>query len=148
MNMLALTPLAEAFAVIKGAPTLQQVQAVQSRVLELGGDTQGPPVDHFFGDGIYGRMMLIPPGIFLVGKIHRKAGITVQLYGDCEVTGADMEPLRITGARVWESPAGTKRMIRAHMPSLWIALHATNETDPDAIEADLIVPENLLENPS
>lgn len=138
----------QAFQSIESAPTREQVVAVQDRLLAAGCDTQGPPVDHFFGDGLYGRMMLIPPGQFLIGKTHRKAGITVQLYGDCEVTAPGMAPERITGPRVWESPAGAKRMIFAHEPSLWIALHATDETDLDAIEADLIVPENLLEKPS
>ena len=138
----------QAFAQIDGAPTREQVAAVQDRLLAAGCDTKGPPVEHFFGDGLYGRMMEIPPGVFLIGKTHRKSGITVQLYGDTEVTAPGVEPLRITGARVWESPAGTKRMIYAHEPSLWIALHATDETDLEAIEADLIVPENLLENPT
>lgn len=138
----------QAFASIKSAPTREQVAAVQDRLLAAGCDTQGPPVEHFFGDGLYGRMMLIPPGQFLIGKTHRKSGITVQLYGDTEVTAPGVEPLRLVGPRVWESPAGTKRMIFAHEPSLWIALHATEETDLDAIEADLIEPENLLENPS
>lgn len=143
MNDLKL-PL-QAFASIHGAPTREQISAVQARLLAAGCDTLGPPVEHFFGDGIYGRMMEIPARQFLIGKTHRKAGITVQVYGDTEVTAPGVEPMRITGHRVWESGAGTKRMIYAHVPSLWIALHATNETDMDAIEADLIVPDNMLE---
>lgn len=147
MNDSPLTMAVQAFAAIQGAPSREQVTAVQDRLLAAGADTSGPPVQHFFGDGLYGRMMEIPPGVFLIGKTHRKSGITVQLYGDTEVTAPGVEPLRIVGARVWESPAGTKRMIFAHVPSLWIALHATNETDLEAIEADLIVPENMLEKP-
>lgn len=148
MNVSSIAKAVQAFQCIDGAPSREQVHAVQSRLLAAGADTQGPPVQHFFGDGLYGRMMEIPPGVFLVGKTHRKSGITVQLYGDTEVTAPGVEPLRIVGPWVWESPAGTKRMIYAHVPSLWIALHATNESDLVAIEADLIVPENLLENPS
>jgi hypothetical protein len=135
----------QAMASISGAPTLTQLQQAQDVLRAAGGDTVGPEVKHFFGDGLYGRMMEIPAGVLLIGKIHRKAGITVQLYGDTEVTSPGQPPQRITGPRVWESPGGTKRMIYAHVPSLWIALHATDETDMGAVEADLIVPE---ENPS
>lgn len=141
------TGMVEAFASIGGAPSREQITAVQDRLLAAGCDTKGPPVEHFFGDGLYGRLMEIPPGYFLIGKTHRKSGITVQLYGDTEVTSPGVEPRRIVGSQVWESPAGTKRMIYAHIPSLWIAIHATEETEMDAIEADLIVPENLLEKP-
>lgn len=139
--MSEITKGVQALVSITQAPTTEQLRALQDRMLSMGGDTEGPQVEHFFGDGLYGRFMEIPPGVLLVGKMHRKAGITVQLYGDCEYTTPGKAPERITGYKVWQSDAGAKRVIFAHEPTGWLALHATNETDMDKVEADLIVPE-------
>ena len=143
--MSGMTPLPTVLTLIDPNPTMDQLQALQRRMIELGGDTVGPAVEHFFADGLYGRRLKIPAGTLLMGKLQRKSNITIQLYGDIEVT-TDSGPKRIVGHSVFTAPEMTKRIGWTHMETVWLTVHATTETDIEKIEQDLIIPEwDLIE---
>lgn len=132
-------------SMIDRVPTPEQLQALQARMIEMGGDRSGPQVEHFFADGLYGRKLLIPAGTLLMGKRQRRSNITTQIYGDIEVT-TDDGPRRIVGQASFVAPGNTKRLGVTHADTLWITVHHTYETDISKIEADLIEPEfDLIE---
>lgn len=141
--MSTLTTPCTVLSLIDRIPTPTQLQALQQRMIEMGGDLHGPEVESLFADGVYGRKLVIPAGILLMGKLQRKANITVQLYGDIEVT-TDSGPKRMVGQHVFRAPAMTKRIGWTHAETAWITFHATEETDMALVEADLIVPETAL----
>jgi hypothetical protein len=141
--MSEMTPMPTVLSEIDPNPTMEQLQALQQRMIGMGGDLIGPEVENFFADGVYGRKLVIPAGILLMGKLQRKANITVQLYGDIEVT-TDHGPKRLVGQHVFRAPAMTKRIGWTHAETAWVTFHATEETDMALVEDDLIVPESAM----
>lgn len=138
-----IVPLPCVLTAVGNDPTMEQLQRLQQRMIELGGDLHGPEPQHFFADGVYGRKLVIPAGVLLMGKMQRKANITVQLYGDIEVT-TDNGPRRIVGQSVFRAPPMTKRLGWTHAETAWITFHATDQTDILMVEQELIVPESAM----
>jgi hypothetical protein len=124
-------------------PTHAQLQLLKQRMIEMGGDLHGPEPQHFFADGVYGRKLVIPANILLLGKVQRKANITVQLYGDIEVT-TDDGPKRLVGQHVFRAPPMTERVGWTHAETAWMTFHATDQTDILMVEQELIVPESAM----
>jgi hypothetical protein len=96
------------------------------------------PLQHHFSTGLYARQITIPPGMVLVGKIHKHPHINI-VNGDISVVTED-GIRRITGFAVIESPAGVKRAGYTHAETVWITVHATEETDLEKIEEHFIAP--------
>lgn len=96
------------------------------------------PVDHIFAPGIYCRQLKIPKGILLTGKIHKTKHLNILLKGKMKVL-IDSELRVIDAPFIVVSPPGTKRIAEALEDCIWLTVHATNETDVDRLEADLVV---------
>lgn len=101
------------------------------------------PVDEMFADGLYARKYAMPEGQMAVTKTHRKKHFIV-VVGDCTIW-TDEAMKRLSGFHCFITHPGTKRVILAHADTVFITFHATQETDPAAIEAELIEPEDLFE---
>ena len=97
---------------------------------------------HHFSRGIYARQMFIPKGTILTGKLHKHNHLNVMLYGDIEIATEDGSK-RMTEPCMFESKAGTKRAGFAHEDTVWITIHATEETDIEKIEANEIAEDPL-----
>ena len=138
--MSALTPKPTLLAHIEGQPTPEQLAALQARMADMGGNTFGPTPEHLFADGVYGRKVVIPGGWVLLGRLQRKANLTIQLYGDCEIIGEN-GPQRIVGTQVFRVPPMVKRLMVTHAETCWLTVHATEETDMAKVEDELIVTE-------
>ena len=98
-------------------------------------------IEHIFSRGVYARKMLIPKGTILTGKMHKHKHLNIMLYGDIEIA-TDEGTKRINKPCIFESKAGTKRAGFAHEETVWITIHATEETDIEKIEAN-----EIAENP-
>jgi hypothetical protein len=98
-------------------------------------------IEHIFSRGVYARKMLIPKGTILTGKMHKHKHLNIMLYGDIEIA-TDEGTKRINKPCIFESKAGTKRAGFAHEETVWITIHATEETDIKKIEAN-----EIAENP-
>jgi hypothetical protein len=97
---------------------------------------------HFFAPGVYGRQMLIPAGMCVVGKIHKHAHINVITKGVIKVVtefGVDI----YTGPRTWVSESGTKRAVYALEDTVWLTIHANpdDSTDIRELEEQVIAPD-------
>ena len=107
----------------------------------------GRPIElevlHHFAPGIYARELRIPKGVLLTGKVHKTEHMNILAVGRIEIANMG-ESKEMTGPYVFTSPAGTKRAGYAHEDSVWITIHATEETDLKKLESDL-VSERLLE---
>jgi hypothetical protein len=95
------------------------------------------PVYHHFSKGVYARELRIPKGHVVVGKIHKYQNLNILAQGDITVVTED-GPLRIKAPAVVVSPPGVKRVGYAHEDTVWICVHATEQTDLDAIEEEVI----------
>lgn len=98
-----------------------------------------PPV-HRFSKGLYAREIFIPKGTILVGKIHRYESLNILSQGEITVL-TEHGAMRVRAPYTVVSPPGTKRVGYAHEDCVWTTVHATDETDLDKLEAELIVPD-------
>lgn len=92
---------------------------------------------HHFSDGVYARELLIPKGSVIVGKIHRYAHLNFLMKGDISVL-TEHGIRRIHAPAVIASAPGIKRAGYAHEDTIWITVHATEETDLGKIEDQVI----------
>lgn len=120
-------------------PTLEQIQRFE-RVL-----AEAPQAEHFtghyFADGVYGRALLIQAGTALTGKMHRQRHLNFLMQGTIRVwTEEGMKTLE--APQIIVSEPGTKRVGYAITDVIWVTVHATDKTDLDEIEAEVIIPED------
>jgi hypothetical protein len=104
--------------------------------------------EHYFAPGIYLRSLFIPAGTVLTGKIHRYETMNILVFGTIRVVNtSDGEMREVTGPRVFNSPAGTKKAGYAVTDCLFMNVHPTESQDLKEIEAEMIAPsfEDLLE---
>ncbi len=94
------------------------------------------PLEHIFGDGIYIRKITMPKGMLVTSKLHKTTHPYFVMRGVVDVL-TDKGTVRIVGPHHGITQAGTKRLLYVHEETVWITVHATNETDIDKIEAEL-----------
>lgn len=92
---------------------------------------------HHFGGGVYAKETRIPAGLCLQQHIHAHDHLSILAEGVVEVT--------VDGrAQCYRSPAaitiaaGKSHQVKALVNSVWYCVHATEETDPDKVDAVLI----------
>lgn len=129
-----------ALAALPNVPTLAMIHRLEDALFA------GPTIDmdaltsHHFADGLYGRELFIPAGTVLTGKMHKGRHLNVLAKGDITVwTEQGMK--RLQAPAVIVSEAGTKRVGYAHTDTVWITVHASEETDLARLEEQLIEPE-------
>ncbi len=101
-------------------------------------------LEHEFIPGAYARSLWRPAGTLIVGKRHRHPCFTFLLSG--HLTIWEFGGIReLVAPAFFVSPAGSKKITFARMDSQLVTVHATNETDLDRLETELIIPEALVE---
>ena len=88
---------------------------------------------HVFAQGIYARGILIPKGTILTGKVHKQDDLQIMVYGDILVKTEAGEK-RLQGFSMFSSRAGYQQIGCALEDTLWVTVHATEETDLDRLE--------------
>ena len=95
------------------------------------------PVKHSFADGCYIREIFNPAGELLVTKIHKKKHPFFLMKGKMSI-------LTESGVQHLEGPhhgitePGTKRIIYTHTDCVFITVHATDKTNVEEIEQEVI----------
>jgi len=102
------------------------------------GDSDLCPLTHTFAEGIYVREIFIPAGTIVVGKIHKYEHPNFLLRGSVIVVTEEGGSEHLVAPLSLISPAGTKRVVVALEDTVWVTVHATTLTDPQAIEAEII----------
>jgi len=121
---------------------LELMQKDRDVVLELEAEMRKFPqveleVRHHFSPGIYARELHIPAGVMLTGKIHRHEVLNIVSQGRLSVyKNGRLE--EIEGPCTFLSSRGTKRAGYVHEYTIWTTVHATNETDLDLLEEEII----------
>ena len=93
--------------------------------------------EHFFSPGIYTRVLHIPKGCMLTGKIHKEPILNIMLKGDISVLLGD-NVVRVVAPFMCVSPAGSKKIGYAHEDTIWVGCHGTDETDVAKIESRFV----------
>lgn len=125
---------------------LNSIFAMQ-KILEDTHEYVEMPLRHFFAPHICLREITMPAGTFVVGKMHKTEHLNIIVKGDVSVMGADGVPIRYTAVDhpvVFVSYPGVKKVLYNHEDTVWMVPHITEETDLEKIEADVILPDNVL----
>lgn len=120
------------FLVPHPAPMQQQIEQFEADVLARLPPAE-MPLEHLFSEGIYARKILIPAGVMATGRVHRFRALNVLISGEI----SDMTPhgiVRHIGPKVWVGDPGVKRLLYAHTDTIWMTVHATDETDPEEVK--------------
>jgi len=99
------------------------------------------PTDHYFTNGMYARRMMAKAGTVIVGKVHKAPHFFIVASGVIAVTTDDGVKHLNAGDILCATP-GTKRAGVAITDVVIINVHHSNETDLDALEAELIEPDD------
>lgn len=101
------------------------------------------PVHHDFSTpGLYRRWMFVPAGTIVVGKIHKHRNLFTMAAGECEFRG-DGTRKRLVAPQAWISEPGVQRAVVAITDCVFAAVHVTDSTDPNEIEAEFIAQDAL-----
>jgi hypothetical protein len=115
-------------------PVLQLEDAIASELVLV-----DLPVEHFFSDGLYARQLLIPKGVVLTGKAHKRDHLNFLLKGKIAVM-ADKGVQVLDAPAIIPSFAGVKRAGYAIEESIWVTVHATDTTELVELEEELVEP--------
>ena len=128
-------------------PTRDKIVQLESAIKSIPGSMNSKELEekyneHHFAPGVYGRAMLIPAGMCVVGKIHNHAHINVITRGIIRVVTEFGEDT-YTGPKIWVSEPGTKRAVFALEDTEWLTIHAnpTDTQDIGVIEDFVIAPD-------
>lgn len=116
-----------------------RVTDLETRVRQLPGvvGREAFPLKHVFGDGLYMREITMPAGYFIISEIHKYEHPFFVLTGECSVA-TEQGIARIKAPYWGVTPRGTKRVLFIHKETVWVTVHATEETDLKKIEAEVI----------
>lgn len=94
-------------------------------------------LEHTFGDGLYTRKIFMNKGDVIVSKIHKTTHPYFVLLGECLVWDGEKR-VRIKAPYHGITKAGTKRVLFILEDCVWATVHATEETDLEKIEEQII----------
>jgi hypothetical protein len=95
------------------------------------------PVHHHFGPGVYIREVVLPTGAYVIGHRHKTPHINIMLEGRITLIGQDGGHTELTAPQTFVSGAGRK-IAYIHETVRWQNVYATDETDVETLEAQLL----------
>lgn len=96
------------------------------------------PVTSYFAPGLYARELFIPKGTVLTGKIHKFANLSIMSAGALKLFMEDGSTPIVRAPFTYVAEPGTRRAALALEDTVWTVVHATEETDVDEIEKQVI----------
>ena len=115
------------------------VQQLQGELSEL--EQSDFPVTHHFAPNVYARQMDAKAGTLVISKMHATEHLNFLMKGSLTIMTEDgIQSLQAPA--IIKSKAGTKRVGYFHEDTTWVTVHPTEETDLDAIENLVIVPQD------
>jgi quercetin dioxygenase-like cupin family protein len=98
-------------------------------------------VEHFFSDGVYSRKMVIPKGTQVPTHKHKFNHMSIVASGKVQVT-VDGQTKEYVGPTQIEIKKDQVHTVYALEETVWFCVHATNVTDADEIDHELIIGED------
>jgi len=120
----AVTQLEEKFKKIEGALVGEEMNKYN-------------PLKHTFCEGYYVREISARANQFIISKIHKFDHPYFLMKGECCVM-TEEGPVRIKAPYYGITKAGTKRVVYVNSDMVWVTVHATENTDLDTIEEEII----------
>ena len=122
--------------VTPSTPMRNKVELLQQELLKL--PQYEPQTDHYFHGGMYCRKVFRHAGVLVVGKVHKKEHFYLILSGTVQITDGDGNAEEFTGPHLFLSKPGTKRAVYAITDAVTMTFHATDATDIEQAESQLV----------
>lgn len=98
--------------------------------------TQMEPVHHF-SKGMYIRELTLPAEQFIVSKLHKTEHMCILGQGEVSIwRGGGL--VKLTAPLCFKSHPGARRVLYTHTECVFYTIHATNVTDLDDLEEEII----------
>lgn len=123
----------------QNAQYIDRVQQLQGKLAEV--EQTDSPVTHHFAPSVYARQMDAKAGTLVISKMHATEHLNMLMKGSLTIMTEDGIQF-LQAPAIIKSKAGTKRIGYFHEDTTWVTIHPTNETDLDAIENLVIVPQS------
>ena len=126
---------------------LTQLQVIELQKHISAGALPAVPLkyNHYFAEGIYGRLMSVPAGTIVVGKPHRTQHLCILLKGRLAVTRDDGTVVEMAAPAVYVAEAGQKKAALVLEDLEFMNIHPVQTQDLDEIEKQVIIPEEEFE---
>lgn len=98
------------------------------------------PLAHEFLPGFYVRSILMPAGSIVTSKVHATRHPYHVAHGRLTVVSWPNGTERIEGPHWGMTEPGTRRALFVKEETLWTTFHATDLTDVEAIEDEILIP--------
>lgn len=98
------------------------------------------PLAHEFIPGFYVRSILMPAGSIITSKVHGTRHPYFVAHGKLTVVSWPKGAERIEGPHWGMTEPGTRRVLFIEEETLWTTFHATDLTDVEAIEDEILIP--------
>ena len=95
------------------------------------------PVQHHFGPGVYIREVVLPTGAYVIGHRHKTPHVNVMLEGHITLFNHDGTRTELVAPQTFVGGAGRK-IAYIHDRVRWQNIYATEETDVEALESQLL----------
>jgi quercetin dioxygenase-like cupin family protein len=95
------------------------------------------PEEHFFGDGLYCKRIVLPAGSTAVQHKHKYSHLSALCSGIATVTVGHESTIYKAGAVILIE-AGKMHSVKAITDCVWLCIHATEETNVDEIDKVLV----------
>jgi hypothetical protein len=99
-------------------------------------------LSHYFKNGMYARVMHVPNGVFVSGKIHSTGTVGILAAGAMRVWGEDGIMKTVEAPYIHTAEPGFKRVGLAVGDVVWVTVHRTDSTDLYQIEKDEFIAED------
>jgi len=121
---------------------LQTVKRLQEMMIPVRCDM--PEAEHYFAPGMYGRKLIIPAGMLVVGKIHKHSHFMMVAKGHALVV-SEHDKHEVKAGEIYVSKVGAKRVVFAFEDTVFITVHLnpSNTQDMEAIECEHIEDEKF-----
>lgn len=95
---------------------------------------------HQFTPGMYIRTLIMPAGSLVTSKIHLTEHPWVLTRGRLTIFNEETgEQTDLVAPAMGITKPGTRRVALIHEEAEWTTFHATDETDPDVIESQIVL---------
>lgn len=125
--------------------TVDRIDVAEAWIVSLGGAIRSGgneplPIRHHFTPGLYVREMFAPAGSLVTSRIHKTRHPFVISKGSCSIFIEGEGWVRMEAPHFGITEPGTRRIGYFHEDTIWTTFHATDATDVDEIEAEILEP--------
>lgn len=115
------------------------IDSIVDKIGEFG-ETLECKLVHTFNEGLYLRELHIPKGALIVGHRHRYKTTNMLVKGKMVIYDGT-ESITVEAPFIAESEAFTRKVGYAIEDSVWVNVHATDETNIEKLEAKYTISE-------